>query len=343
MRDLLAPGRGSGAASARPAGPGAAVARLAWLVLPVVVLGGSWYLKNLFVFGNPMYPFAMGPLPGPTTLTDFAFVPPQLEGKSLPVQLVSSWVADWRLDRYPYNVRPGGLGRAWPLLLAAALAGVVVLVRRRRFWGLGLVALPALVSLFVMPMPWYARLTLFAPAIAIPLAAVALDVLATWRPRVATLVALAVVAVATISLVFANVRPNISLRPEVESTRSVRSYLGLVLADEDRRPEHQPAGGVRGLRRHPGRRPRRPGRVQPAPRRRRVRARPCPDRPAAPASTPAELVAAMRAREATWLVTSDGGSVDALAATTPELTDKGEICQGGHLWSLGAAASGRLP
>ena len=40
---------------------------------------------------------------------------------------------------------------------------------------------------------------------------------------------------ATISLGFANVRANISLRPEVESTRTIRGYLGLVLADEERR------------------------------------------------------------------------------------------------------------
>ena len=68
---------------------------------------------------------------------------------------------------------------------------------------------PAWLTLATMPMPWYARLTLFVPALALPLAAVALSAL---RPHVATIGGLALVGLAAVSLVHANVRPNINIR-----------------------------------------------------------------------------------------------------------------------------------
>ncbi len=323
LRDLLA---------RRGQGIGAPIARLGLLVLPVLALGASWYLKNAVEFGNPLYPFAMGPLPGPTTLTDFAFVPRQLEGKSWLGQVLASWIADWHLTHYAYNVRPGGLGRAWPLVLPIAALGVAVLARRRRMAPLAIVVLPAVVVLLIMPMPWYARLTLFVPGIALPLAAVALDA---FHPRLRTVGALVLVAVAAVSLGVANVRPNIDLRPAVRDT-GARHYLGLLLdSDAARRSNVSLRAACAGFDVIPA-----GSRVAPGgfnllhgvvgPNLDRILTDPL-----GPVSTPAELADELRRQGATWLVTSLGGGVDQVAAAAPDLfAGHGEICGGARLWEL---------
>jgi 4-amino-4-deoxy-L-arabinose transferase-like glycosyltransferase len=316
-------------------GVGPALGRLALLLLPVLLLGASWYLKNLVVHGNPLYPFAMGPFAGPTTLAEFAFVPPELEGSSWIGQLARSWLADWDLARYPYNVRPGGLGRAWPVILALAIGGGLLLVRRRQALALSLVVLPAVVTLAVMPMPWYARLTLFVPGVALPLAAVALGAL---RPRLALAGGLGLVGLAAVSLAFANIRPNIDLRPASPGVASAREYLGLVLdSDAARRSNvslRAECAGFdvipAGARVAPGGFNLLHGVVGPA-----------FDRiltePLGPVSDPASLAAAMRAQDASWLVTSAGGGIDAMAQAAPDLfLGHGEVCQGGRLWQLRA-------
>ena len=225
LRDLIA----------RPVGRnarGRTVARLAALVVPILVIGASWYLKNLVVYGNPVYPFAFGPFHGPTTLANVAMNIPSLTGHSLISQLATSWTADWHITRYAYNVRPGGLGRAWLVILVIAVGGFVLLVRRRQLDAIALVIAPATFLLLTMPMPWYARYTLFLVAIALPLAALALSSI---RPSFATVAGLALVGLAAISLAFVNIRPNINLRPAV-ATAGFRDYLGLVFdADDSRR------------------------------------------------------------------------------------------------------------
>jgi hypothetical protein len=318
------------------------VGRLVLLATPVLLIGGSWYLKNLAVYGNPLYPFSIGPLHGVTTLADFAFTPPQLEGKGKLAQLAASWTTDWHLTRYAYNVRPGGLGRAWPLILVVAAAGAVVLVRRRRFDALALVALPAALTLLTMPMPWYARLTLFLPGIALPVAAVALDALTAIRPRLASLAGLALVTVAAISLVFVNIRPNLDISAAFRDGKppGPLRYLGYVLDPSDARrlgvslrggcagfavvaPGDQVAPGgfnLLGAVAGPGM-DRRIG--DPLPR----------------VTTAAELADAVREQGSRWLVTGSAGSLAALAEQAPDrFLDHGVICEGGRLWELLPAA-----
>jgi hypothetical protein len=308
---------------------------LAAIGIPILVLGASWYLKNLVVYGNPLYPFAVGPFQGPTTFTEFAFVPPQLEGKSLPVQLAQSWLADWNLTRYAYNVRPGGLGRAWPLLLLAAAIGVTLLVRRRSFAPLILVVLPAAVTLATMPMPWYARLTLFLPAIAAPLALVALDAV---PRRAATPAALAIVAVAAVSAGFANIHPNIDISAALGPSQHAgfTNYIRYILDPAAERranvslrsdcrgfgeiPDGVTVGAAGFNLLH--------GVVGPSLSRRL-------SDPIAGSSDAAGLASTARSMGATWIVTSAGGDNETLARGAPDLfIDRGAICQGAHLWQL---------
>jgi 4-amino-4-deoxy-L-arabinose transferase-like glycosyltransferase len=318
-------------------GFGRAIARLALLTVPVLVLGISWFVKNIIVYGNPVYPFALGPLPGPTSFTQFAFVPPELEGKGWLGKVASSWIADWHLTRYAYNVRPGGFGRAWPVILPIAVAGVVLLARRRRLIPLALVVAPAAVTLAIMPMPWYARYSLFVPAVALPLAALAIDAV---RPRLATIAGLALVGLAAISLTFANARPNIDIRMgDPPRLASVGQYVSFLLDPNDaRRANVSLRAECAGFSVIP------PGSIVApggfnllhgvvGPNLDRILGDPLPA-----ASDPASLADAMRATGATWLVTSAGGRPDAIAASAPRLFKPyGDICQGARLWQLQAA------
>jgi 4-amino-4-deoxy-L-arabinose transferase-like glycosyltransferase len=310
------------------------VERLALLTVPVVVFGISWFLKNVIVYGNPLYPFAVGPFPGPTSFTDFAFVPPQLEGKGWLGKLASSWTADWHLTRYAYNVRPGGFGRAWPMILPFAVAGAVVVGRRRDLVPVALVVAPVAVTLLIMPMPWYARYTLFVPAIALPLALLAIDAL---RPWLRVIAGLALVGVAAISLTLANARPNIDIHAgDPPHLLSVGHYVSFLLDPNDARRANVslraecagfgviPPGSIVA----PGGFNLLHGVVGPN-----------LDRilgdPLGPASDPATLAGAMQKTGATWLVTSTGGRPDSIAASAPDrFKSFGEICQGARLWQL---------
>jgi hypothetical protein len=327
LRDAIDRARASG-------GFGPAVGRLVALALPVLVLGMSWYAKNWLVYGNPLYPFAMGPFPGPTTLTEFTFTPPQLEGRSWLGQIVASWTADWNLRRYAYNVRPGGLGAAWPAIVVIAAAGLVLLARRRAVAPIAFVVIPAGVTLATMPMPWYARLTLFLPAVALPLAAVAIDAL---RPPFATIAAFAIVALAAVSLTFANARPNIDIQAgNPPRLASVRQYVSFLLNPDDAARANVslraecvrfgviPPGSIVA----PGGFNLLHGVVGPS--LERILGDPLPAASDAPS-----LAGALRARGVGWLVTSSGGGPDSIAMSAPDrFRPLGEICQGGRLWQL---------
>ncbi|HEY3334695.1 MAG TPA: hypothetical protein VGK16_05595 [Candidatus Limnocylindrales bacterium] len=309
-----------------------AAGRLVVLALPMLVLGGSWYLKNLLLFGNPLYPFALGPLHGVTTLADFQLSPAQLDGRSYLGKLVASWTWDWQLLRYPYNVRPGGLGRAWPLILAVAIAGGGLLVVRRRWMALALVVAPAAVTLAVMPMNWYARLTLFVVAVGLALVAIVLDAL---RPRWRTAGGLVLVAVAAISLVVVNARPNLDLRPQVAKLTNTPAYLRFLLADDETRQAISLRATCVAFNEIP------PGaRVTPGgfnllhaavgPGLDRILTDTVKD-----VASPEALVAAMDDLGATWLVTRVDDANARLAGSLPgRFRDHGASCEGSRLWEL---------
>lgn len=245
--------------------------------------------------------------------------------------LLASWTWDWQIVRYPYNVRPGGLGRAWPLIALVAVVGAGILVRNRRVAAVALVLIPAGLTLLVLPMAWYARLTLFLPAVGLALVAVVLDAL---RPRIRLVAGLALVGVAAISLAFVNLRPNLDLRPQESRLSSTRAYLRLLAADAATREAISLRGTCSGFDQIPAGARVAPGGFN------LLHAAVGHDmsrwltEAVTDAGTPEELVAAMRAQDATWLAASADGRISGLAAQAPELVDRGESCQGSHLWEL---------
>jgi hypothetical protein len=158
--------------------------------VPTAVFGGTWYLKDLVVFGNPIWPFRVGPFPG---LGDFSMItqtPRGLAGLPGIVAILRSWTADPGVTTYPYDTRIGGFGVAWVVLIVLAGIGLVLADRAVRPYVA--VVLGAMVlTLVTMPMGWWPRLTLDLVVVVVALAAVALSRLP--RPAATAAVGLVVV------------------------------------------------------------------------------------------------------------------------------------------------------
>lgn len=100
--------------------------------VPAVVSGGGWYLKNLLVYGNPVYPFAGVGLPGRTGVSGLLTSPP---GPSLPEPVPTLW--SWAHDlipqaAYSYEHRAGGLGAVFIWAGLPCLLFIIVRTVRTR-------------------------------------------------------------------------------------------------------------------------------------------------------------------------------------------------------------------
>jgi len=187
-----------------------AVLALVTISMSVLVFGAGWYVKNLIVFGNPLWPIALGPLPGVGTAAQLiaAKPPSEIAGLAPWAQVATSWTKDFFLLTYAEDVRIGGFGVAWLPLLVLGGIGVVLHVRRRGWTVFLLLAVPAAATLALMPAPWWPRYTLFLVVLAGGFAALALS----RAPRRLRSVGVALLAVLSVwSLVMADRTGNFQL------------------------------------------------------------------------------------------------------------------------------------
>ncbi|WP_406290394.1 hypothetical protein [Embleya sp. NBC_00896] len=173
--------RRDGAATVRLALP-----NLALMGVPVLSLGGYWYIRTWVAYGNPFYPFTMFGFPGKGSVHDLIItttMAPQVIGQS---KLTATWQS-WLLDRerlaYTHDQQPGGFGLQWIyVLLPIVIVAVGLFVFRRRFdllWGL---LLPVVIWGVASPAPWWARYQLVLPALGCVCLAAVLSAVAE-RPR----------------------------------------------------------------------------------------------------------------------------------------------------------------
>ena len=309
-----------------------AAQRLGLSLLSFVVFGGLWYLKDLLIHGNPIYPIGFGPFPGLPRDVFFENLPPRLAGLTWTEQVVRSWTADWHLTHYLYNVRPGGFGRAWLAIVPLALAGSALLWRSRRWAALWLIVVPAAVGFAVLPSAWYARYTLFLPGLALPLAAVALGSL---RARPASLAGFLLVGLAAISLAAANLLPNISIPLHSRGVARLTGYVAFVLTAPDsqrtnvdlakdcRTFDALPTGETVAITRSYSVPHAAVGQEL-----ERILAQPLDD-----PTSDAELLGSMRARAAQWLVTNRDDGTNGIALADPaHYVPYGRVCNKGLLW-----------
>lgn len=199
---------------------------LAIMAIPVLLLGSIWYFKNLLVFGNPIWPFQLGPFAGIWPLVPIgAYIPVELEGYGQLESIVRSWVADiWLLD-YKYDTRFGGFGTAWVPLLIAAAAAVVLLFRERYLAPLIVIGVPVVITVATMPAAWWPRYTFFVAPIVLALTAVTMT---RARPRVTMSFSFALVVLVAWSLTVASVTANFNMRPAGDRRPAIQGLIGLV-------------------------------------------------------------------------------------------------------------------
>ena len=151
--------------------------------LPVVLIGGFWFVRIWAHYGSPVHPFAVhvgsvGVFNGPVAASDFVEKAPRQLGGSVVLQPLRAWfhdVVSWRpgSGQYSYDQRMGGFGAVW-LLLEIPICAVLtwIAVRRRDVAFLVLVLVP-FVGFAVQPYRWWTRfsIALVAPgAIALAMA-----------------------------------------------------------------------------------------------------------------------------------------------------------------------------
>ncbi|GAB2861370.1 hypothetical protein GCM10022221_71460 [Actinocorallia aurea] len=138
------------------------------LILPILVIGGYWYLRTWMHYKNPFYPVTMLGFEGLGTVEDVVMntnVPLELRKMSLPEQLWESWSQPFTdlLTTQVYDVRLGGLGIAWmTFVLPISILGIVMWLKNSwRHPGIGLLLLLGIGATYGPSLaPWWGRYVL---------------------------------------------------------------------------------------------------------------------------------------------------------------------------------------
>lgn len=133
----------------------------------VLLIGGFWYIRNLYYYGNPIYPYMVKIgnytiLNGLDTVNNLIMnhnTPPEYVNSSNAKNILKSWL---ELDSfYSVDIRKAGFGPLWIILEVPAII-VFTLIAAKRRMKVALMTIMIFIILFAIhPSNWWTRYTIF--------------------------------------------------------------------------------------------------------------------------------------------------------------------------------------
>jgi len=143
--------------------------KLAIYLIPVLVMGGTWYIRNYLVFGNPVAPYQIelfGRILFPGAVnpaTDVIWQPtiPRLFHLGTVLNVwVERWAPAWGGPYYCYDGSRGFGPMFWILLIPSGIFAIFIAFKKK-FWDYLISAAVFSLCFFAIPFDWFSRYTIF--------------------------------------------------------------------------------------------------------------------------------------------------------------------------------------
>lgn len=134
---------------------------------PAVLFGSYWYLKNWYLYSNPLWPFKIsflglkifsGPLTQEAVLA--RTFPEQLQGMNMLHKLWVTW-QEFIIFGYDSDMKLGGLGIFWFVFGLPAIFYALHWIIKRRDLAQAMIFIVPLAMLLLHPENWWTRYTMF--------------------------------------------------------------------------------------------------------------------------------------------------------------------------------------
>ena len=188
-------------------------------VIPILLLGGTWYIRDWILYGNPVAPvnvslFGKTIFEGSRSLADISQNTPTFTD---PQAIISSWLersspgVKWNHAYYNYDVGRGGFGPMFPILLLPSIVFSIFIGIKKGWRSYLVIAAVFILAFLVIPMNWWSRFTIFFCAFGV----LAFTVMMEHLPKT-KLVSLIAVPVIVFTMVAGNANPYYSAEKFVD-------------------------------------------------------------------------------------------------------------------------------
>ncbi len=141
--------------------------QLGLILSALFIVGGFWYLRTWWFYGNPIYPVKIEilgrSLPGLGSVWQlfmFHNTPPNYQGRNIILNIFASWL-ELGDESYNYYSRTRGLGPVWAAFALPAILPFTFYAWRQRYApALWMVAM-TLIFLVIQPAVWWPRYVLY--------------------------------------------------------------------------------------------------------------------------------------------------------------------------------------
>ena len=138
-------------------------------IIPILLIGGIWYVRNYILYGNPVAPVEVTLLGktlfhGSETLNNVASGTPTFTN---PAFIINAWLERaaphpaWDHAYYNYDVGRGGFGPVFPILLLPSILFSFYIALKTGLRNYLVVLAMFILAFILVPMNWWSRFTIF--------------------------------------------------------------------------------------------------------------------------------------------------------------------------------------